>query len=157
MAKKNILTYEGLQKLEEELQDLKVVKRREIAQKIKEAREQGDLSENAEYDAAKENQGKLESRIAMLKDQVANARIIDASKISCDKVQIMNKVRLLNKRMNKEMIYTIVAESEANFREGKISVQTPIAKALLNHVVGDVVEVRVPAGVQQLEILEISI
>ena len=93
----------------------------------------------------------------MLKDQVANARIIDASKISCDKVQIMNKVRLLNKRMNKEMTYTIVAESEANFREGKISVQTPIAKALLNHVVGDVVEVRVPAGVQQLEILEISI
>ena len=155
--KKNLLTYAGLQKLEEELHDLKVVKRKEVAGKIKEAREQGDLSENAEYDAAKENQGKLESRIAMLKDQVANARIIDSSKISCDKVQIMNKVRLLNKRMNKEMIYTIVAESEANFREGKISVQTPIAKALLNHVVGDVVEVRVPAGVQQLEILEISI
>ena len=155
--KKHILTYAGLKKYEDELQDLKVNRRREIAQKIKEAREQGDLSENAEYDAAKENQGKLESRIAMLKDQVANARIIDSSKISCDKVQIMNKVRLLNKRMNKEMIYTIVAESEANFREGKISVQTPIAKALLNHVVGEVVEVRVPAGVQQLEILEISI
>ena len=151
------MTYAGLKKLEDELHELKVVKRKEVAGKIKEAREQGDLSENAEYDAAKENQGKLESRIAMLKDQVANARIIDASKISCDKVQIMNKVRLLNKRMNKEMTYTIVAESEANFREGKISVQTPIAKALLNHVVGDVVEVRVPAGVQQLEILEISI
>ena len=148
------MSEEGYKKILEEINYLESVERPKASAAIAEAREKGDLSENAEYDAAKENQGKLESRIAMLKDQVANARIIDASKISCDKVQIMNKVRLL---MNKEMIYTIVAESEANFREGKISVQTPIAKALLNHVVGDVVEVRVPAGVQQLEILEISI
>ena len=151
------MTKEGYKKKMEEIAYLENVKRPEISRAIAEARDKGDLSENAEYDAAKENQGKLESRIALLKDQVANARIIDQSKISCDKVQIMNKVRLLNKRMNKEMIYTIVAESEANFREGKISVQTPIAKALLGHVVGDVVEVHVPAGVQQLEILEISI
>lgn len=151
------MSEEGYKKILEEINYLESVERPKASAAIAEAREKGDLSENAEYDAAKENQGKLESRIAMLKDQVANARIIDASKISRDKVQIMNKVRLLNKRMNKEMTYTIVAESEANFREGKISVQTPIAKALLNHVVGDVVEVRVPAGVQQLEILEISI
>ena len=141
------MSEEGYKKILEEINYLESVERPKASAAIAEAREKGDLSENAEYDAAKENQGKLESRIAMLKDQVANARIIDSSKISCDKVQIMNK----------EMIYTIVAESEANFREGKISVQTPIAKALLNHVVGDVVEVRVPAGVQQLEILEISI
>ena len=93
----------------------------------------------------------------MLKDKVANARIIDESKLTTDHIQIMNKVRLLNKRINKEVTYTIVSESEANFREGKISVATPIAKALLNHKVGDVVEVKVPAGIQQLEVLEISL
>lgn len=151
------MSEEGYKKILEEINYLESVERPKASQAIAEARDKGDLSENAEYDAAKEAQGKLESKIAMLKDQVANARIIDPSKLSCDKVQIMSKVRLLNKRMNKEMTYTIVSESEANFREGKISVQTPIAKALLNHKVGDVVEVRVPAGVQQLEILEISI
>lgn len=151
------MSEEGYKKILEEINYLESVERPKASQAIAEARDKGDLSENAEYDAAKEAQGKLESRIAILKDQVANARIIDASKLSCDKVQLMNKIRLLNKKMNKEMIYTIVAESEANFREGKISVQTPIAKALLNHQVGDIVEVKVPAGVQQLEILEISI
>ena len=151
------MSEEGYKKILEEINYLESVERPKASQAIAEARDKGDLSENAEYDAAKENQGKLESRIAILKDKVANARIVDASKLSCDKVQLMNKVRLLNKKMNKEMVYTIVAESEANFREGKISVQTPIAKALLNRVVGDVVEVRVPAGIQQLEILEISI
>lgn len=151
------MSEEGYKKILEEINYLESVERPKASQAIAEARDKGDLSENAEYDAAKEAQGKLESKIAMLKDQVANARIIDPSKLSCDKVQIMSKVRLLNKRMNKEMTYTIVSESEANFREGKISVQTPIAKALLNHKVGDVVEVRVPAGVQQLEILEISL
>lgn len=151
------MSEEGYRKILEEINYLESVERPKASAAIAEAREKGDLSENAEYDAAKEAQGKLESKIAILKDQVANARIIDASKISTDKIQIMNKVRLLNKKINKEVTYTIVAESEANFREGKISVGTPIAKALLGHVVGDVVEVKVPAGIQQLEILEISL
>jgi transcription elongation factor GreA len=151
------MSEEGYKKILEEINYLESVERPKASAAIAEAREKGDLSENAEYDAAKEAQGKLESKIALLKDQVANARIIDASKLNADKVQIMTTVRLLNKKMKKEMTYTIVAESEANFREGKISVATPIAKALLNHKVGDVVEVKVPAGVQELEILEISI
>ena len=151
------MSEEGYKKLLEEIQYLESVERPKASAAIAEARDKGDLSENAEYDAAKENQGKLEAKIAMLKDQVANARIIDASKLSCDKIQIMNKVRLLNKKMNKELTYTIVSESEANFREGKISVATPIAKALLGHAVGDVVSVKVPAGVQELEVLEISL
>ena len=151
------MSEEGYKKILEEINYLESVERPKASAAIAEAREKGDLSENAEYDAAKEAQGKLESKIAILKDQVANARIIDASKLNADKVQIMTTVRLLNKKMKKEMTYTIVAESEANFREGKISVATPIAKALLNHKVGDVVEVKVPAGVQELEILEISI
>ena len=151
------MSEEGYKKILEEINYLESVERPKASAAIAEAREKGDLSENAEYDAAKEAQGKLESKIAILKDQVANARIIDASKLNADKVQIMTTVRLLNKKMKKEMTYTIVAESEANFREGKISVGTPIAKALLNHQVGDVVEVKVPAGVQDLEILEISI
>lgn len=151
------MSEEGYKKILEEINYLESVERPKASAAIAEAREKGDLSENAEYDAAKEAQGKLESRIAILKDQVANARIIDASKLNADKVQIMTKVRLLNKKTKKEMTYTIVSESEANFREGKISVATPIAKALLNHTVGEVVEVKVPAGVQELEILEISI
>ncbi len=151
------MSEEGYKKILEEIQYLESVERPKASAAIAEARDKGDLSENAEYDAAKENQGKLEAKIAMLKDQVANARIIDASKLSCDKIQIMNKVRLLNKKMNKELTYTIVSESEANFREGKISVATPIAKALLGHAVGDVVSVKVPAGVQELEVLEISL
>lgn len=151
------MSEEGYKKILEEIQYLESVERPKASAAIAEARDKGDLSENAEYDAAKENQGKLEARIAQLKDQVANARIIDASKLSCDKIQIMNKVRLLNKKMNKEVTYTIVSESEANFREGKISVATPIAKALLGHEVGDVVSVKVPAGVQELEVLEISL
>lgn len=151
------MSEEGYKKILEEIQYLESVERPKASQAIAEARDKGDLSENAEYDAAKEAQGKLESKIAILKDQVANARIIDASKLQCDKIQIMSKVRLLNKKMNKELIYTIVSESEANFREGKISVATPIAKALLGHVVGDIVSVKVPAGVQELEVLEISI
>lgn len=151
------MSEEGYKKILEEIQYLESVERPKASAAIAEARDKGDLSENAEYDAAKENQGKLEARIAQLKDQVANARIIDASKLSCDKIQIMNKVRLLNKKLNKELTYTIVSESEANFREGKISVATPIAKALLGHEVGDVVSVKVPAGVQELEVLEISL
>ena len=126
------MSEEGYKKILEEINYLESVERPKASAAIAEAREKGDLSENAEYDAAKEAQGKLESKIAILKDQVANARIIDASKLNADKVQIMTTVRLLNKKMKKEMTYTIVAESEANFREGKISVGTPIAKALLD-------------------------
>ena len=151
------MTQKGYNELVAKLQHMESVDRPAASAAIAEARDKGDLSENAEYDAAKEAQGKLEAKIAMLKDQVANARIIDASKLSCDKVQIMSKVRLLNKKMNKEVTYSIVSESEANFREGKISVATPIAKALLGHAVGDVVSVKVPAGVQELEVLEISL
>ena len=151
------MSEEGYKKILEEINYLESVERPKVSAQIAEARDKGDLSENAEYDAAKEAQGMLEMKIAKLKDQVANARIIDPSKLNADAVQIMSRVHLLNKKMNKEMTYTIVAESEANFREGKLSVATPIAKALLGHKVGDVVEVRVPAGVQQLEILDISI
>ena len=129
--KKNLLTYAGLKKLEEELHDLKVVKRKEVAGKIKEAREQGDLSENAEYDAAKEAQGMLEMRINKLKATIADAKIIDESKLKTDSVQILNKVELKNVKNGMKMTYTIVSESEANLKEGKISVNTPIAQGLL--------------------------
>ena len=157
MAEKKILTYSGLKKLEAELEDLKVNQRREIAQNIKEAREQGDLSENAEYDAAREAQGLLEMRIAKLEDSLANARVIDESKIDKSKVQILSKVSLLNHNTKKEVAYTIVAEHEANLREGKLAIGTPIAKALLGHKKGDCVDVVVPAGTIHFEILDISI
>ena len=152
-----IMSEEGFKAILAEIQYLESVERPKASQAIAEARDKGDLSENAEYDAAKDAQGKLEARIALLKDKVANARIIDATKLSTEKIQIMSKVRLLNHKLKKEVTYTIVSESEANFMEGKISVATPIAKALLNHKVGDIVEVRVPAGVQQLEVLDISL
>ena len=155
--KKNILTYEGLRKYEEELHDLKVVKRREIAQKIKEAREQGDLSENAEYDAAKEAQGLLEMRINKLKTVIADAKIIDESKLKTDSVQILNKGELKNVKNGMKMTYTIVSESEANLKEGKISVNTPIAQGLLGKKIGDVAEITVPQGKIALEVVNISI
>ena len=154
--KKNILTYEGLKKLEDELQDLKVVQRREIAQKIKEAREQGDLSENAEYDAAKEAQGMLEMKINNLKLTIADAKIIDESKLKTDSVQILNKVELKNVKNGMKMVYTIVSESEANLKEGKISVNTPIAQGLLGKKVGDIAEIKVPQGMINLEVVNIS-
>jgi transcription elongation factor GreA len=150
------MSQEGYDKILKEINYLESVERPKVSAQIAEARDKGDLSENAEYDAAKEAQGKLESKIALLKDQVANARIIDTSKLDTSTVQIMCTVRLKNQKLNKEMVYTIVPESEANFREGKISVATPIAKALLGKKVGEVVEVRVPAGVQQLQVLEIK-
>lgn len=156
-SKKNILTYEGLRKYEEELHNLKVNKRKEVAQKIKEAREQGDLSENAEYDAAKEAQGMLEMKIAKLKELVASARIIDDSQLNTDEVQLLNKVTIKNVANGMQMAYTIVTESEANLKEMKISSNTPIAKALIGHKVGDVVKVNVPAGVVDFEIIKIEI
>ena len=155
--KKTILTYAGLKKLEDELHDLKVNKRREIAGKIKEAREQGDLSENAEYDAAKEAQGIMEAKLAQLKGLISNARLIDESRVKTDEVKILNKVKIKNTKNNAVMTYTLVSDSEANLKEGKISVSTPIAQGLMGKKVGDVVEIRVPSGLMTFEIMDISI
>ena len=155
-TKKNLLTREGLKKYEDELHELKVIKRKEVAQKIKEAREQGDLSENAEYDAAKEAQGMLEMKINKLKTIIADAKIIDESKLKTDSVQILNKVELKNVKNGMKMTYTIVSESEANLKEGKISVNTPIAQGLLGKKVGEVAEIKVPQGMVNLEVMNIS-
>ena len=155
--KKNMLTRAGLERYEKELEELVSVKRKEVAEKIKIARELGDLSENAEYDAAKERQGMLEAKIAELKALIANARIIDQTKLQTEEVALLNKVTIKNLKNKATMTYTIVGESEANLREGKISITTPIAKGLLGHKVGDVVEVQAPVGKMQFEIVEISI
>lgn len=157
MSKTTYLTEEGLQKLRKELEHLKTVERPAISRMIAEARDKGDLSENAEYDAAKEAQGMLELRISKLEDLIANARIIDESKIDTDQVQILNKVKLKNLKTNAVVEYTLVAESEANLKENKLSIATPIAKALIGKKVGDVVDVQVPSGLMRFEILEISL
>ena len=154
--KKNIMTYAGLKKLEDELQDLKVVRRQEVAEKIREAREQGDLSENAEYDAAKEAQGKLETKIALLKQTIMEAKIIDTTHMDTETVQILSSVELKNVKNGMLMKYRIVSETEANLREGKISVSTPIAQGLLGKKVGDVATIKVPQGVIELQIVSIS-
>ncbi len=151
------LTAEGYRKLKEELDHLRAVERPAAAAAIAEARDKGDLSENAEYDAAREAQGLLEMRIAKLEETLTNSRVIDETKIDRSKVQILSKVTLLNKNTNKQVTYTIVAEHEANLREGKLAIGTPIAKALLGHKKGEEVEVTVPAGVLHFEILDISI
>ena len=151
------MTAGGLQKLKEELQQLESVERPRVIAAIAEAREKGDLSENAEYDAAKEEQGVLESRIAMLKAKIMDARIIDETDISTDEVQILTKVRVQNLKTGQEKVYQLVTEGEANILEGKIATTTPIAKGLLGKKVGDTAEVVVPAGKLQFKILEISI
>ena len=151
------MTVEGLQKLKEELQYLESVERPRVIAAIAEAREKGDLSENAEYDAAKEEQGILESKIAMIKGKIVDARIIDETDINTDEVQILTKVRVLNLKTNQEKVYQLVTEGEANILEGKIATTTPIAKGLLGKKVGDTAEVVVPAGKMQFKILEISI
>ncbi|MDE5636650.1 MAG: transcription elongation factor GreA [Alistipes sp.] len=158
MAKEIIyLTAEGYKKLKEELDHMRSVERPAISAAIAEARDKGDLSENAEYDAAREAQGLLEMRIAKLEDTIANARVLDESKIDKSKIQILSTVTLLNLVTKKQMKYTIVSENEANLREGKLSIGTPIAKALLGKKQGDRVEVTVPAGTLQFEVLEIHI
>ena len=151
------MTAEGLQKLKEELQFLESVERPRVIAAIAEAREKGDLSENAEYDAAKEEQGILESKIAMIKGKIVDARIIDETDINTDEVKILTKVRVLNMKTNQEKVYQLVTEGEANILEGKIATTTPIAKGLLGKKVGDTTEVVVPAGKLQFKILEISI
>jgi transcription elongation factor GreA len=151
------MTAEGLQKLKEELQYLESVERPRVIAAIAEAREKGDLSENAEYDAAKEEQGILESKIAMIKGKIVDARIIDETDINTDEVQILTKVRVLNLKTNQEKVYQLVTEGEANILEGKIATTTPIAKGLMGKKVGDTAEVVVPAGKLQFKVLEISI
>ena len=150
------MTKEGYKKKMDEIAFLENVKRPEISRAIAEARDKGDLSENAEYDAAKEAQGMLEMKIAQLKDLVAHARIIDDSKLNTDEVQILNKVKIKNVANGQVMEYTIVADSEANLREKKIASSTPIAQGLLGHRIGEVVEIRVPSGLMKFEIVEIS-
>lgn len=157
MSEVTYLTQDGLNKLKKELERLMNVERPKISKQIGEAIEKGDISENAEYDAAKDAQGMLEAKIALLKSKVANARILDESKIDTSKVQILNKVKIKNQKNNATMQYTLVPESEANLKEGKISVQTPIAKGLMGKKVGDVVEIKVPSGIIPFEIVEISI
>ncbi|MCI1778720.1 MAG: transcription elongation factor GreA [Bacteroidales bacterium] len=146
-----------MEKLKKELDYLVSVERPAISKQIGEARDKGDLSENAEYDAAREAQGMCELKISKLKDLIANAKIIDESKVGTDKVQLLNKVKLQNLGNNSIMEFTIVAESEANIAQGKLASSTPIAKAILGKKKGDVVEARVPNGIIKLKVLEISI
>ena len=150
------MSEEGYKKLTEELRYLETVKRPEISRQIAEARDKGDLSENAEYDAAKEAQGLLEMKINTLKKTIGEAKIIDESKLKTDSVQILTKVTLRNTKTNARMTYSIVPESEANLKEGKISVNTPIAQGLLGKKVGDVAEIKVPQGMISLQVLNIS-
>ena len=151
------LTEAGLQKLKDELDHLRSVERPAISAAIAEARDKGDLSENAEYDAAKEAQGMLEMRIAKLEDTVANARVIDESRIDTNTVQILNRVKMKNMTTGKIVEYTLVSENEANLKEGKLAIGTPIAQALLGKKKGEEVDVKVPSGMLRLESLDISI
>ena len=157
MSKVTYLTKDGLAKLKKELEHMVNVERPAISKQIGEAIEKGDISENAEYDAAKDAQGMLEAKSAVLQGKIANARILDESKIDTSKVQILNIVTIKNKKNNAVMKYTLVPESEADLKNGKISVNTPIAKGLIGKKVGDVVEIKVPSGVIPFEIVDISI
>lgn len=143
--------------MKDELVYLEGVERPRVIQAIQEARDKGDLSENAEYDAAKEEQGKLESKIALLKEKIMDARMIDESRINTNEVQVLTKVRIKNLKTGAEMSYRLVTESEANFKEGKLSVTTPIAKGLLGKKVGDIAKITVPSGTMEFEILEITL
>jgi len=151
------MTEEGLKKLKEELHFLETVERPRIIAAIAEAREKGDLSENAEYDAAKEAQGALETKIAQLKARLMDARVLDTSDINTNEVQILTKVRVRQKNTGMEKTFQLVTEGEANIAEGKISISTPIAKGLLGKKVGEIAQVQVPIGLLEFEILEISL
>ena len=151
------MTAEGYKKLVQDLNDMENVQRPAISKLIAEARDKGDLSENAEYDAAKEAQGMLEMKIAELKDIMSSARMIDESRISTDEVQILTRVKIKNTRNNQIMTYQIVSENEANLKEGKLSVTTPIAKGLLGKKIGEKSTVQVPSGAMEFEVLDISL
>ena len=153
----NYMTEDGYKKLVAELNELERVQRPAISKQIGEARDKGDLSENAEYDAAKEAQGLLEMRISNIKEMVASARMIDETKINTKEVQILTRVKIKNTKTEQIMTYMIVSESEANFKEGKLSVTTPIAKGLLGKKVGQKATVSVPSGVLEFEVMEISL
>ena len=150
------MTQEGLDKLKQDLAEA-IAKRPVISAAIAEAREKGDLSENAEYESAREQQGLLELQIVKLQNLIASARVIDESQVGVDKVQLLNKVRIKNLALGKEMEFTLVGENEADFAHGKLAVTTPIGKALLGHVKGDVVVAQTPAGEMKMEILDISL
>lgn len=150
------LTQQGMDKLKKDLADA-IAQRPVISAQIAEARDKGDLSENAEYEAAREAQGLLELTISKLQDQLANARVIDESQIGTDKVQMLNKVRVKNLSLGKEMEFTLVGESEADFTKGKLAATTPIGKALMGHTKGEIVEAKVPSGVIKFEILDITL
>ena len=154
--KKNILTYGGLKKLEDELQDLKVVKRKAVAQKIKEAREQGDLSENAEYDAAKDEQRDIEARIEEIEKILKNVEVVDEDEVDLDKVSVGCRVKVLDVTYNEEMEFKLVGSTEANSLKGKISNESPVGKALIGAKIGDVVTVETQAGGIDYKIIEIQ-
>ncbi|NEM97395.1 transcription elongation factor GreA [Pontibacter burrus] len=156
MSKLSYYTAEGLQKLKEELHDLKTKGRAEVARQLAEARDKGDLSENAEYDAAKDAQGHLELKIAKMEEVVGNARLIDESSLDTSKALILSTVKIKNLKNNMVVDYTLVAEEEADLAAGKISVKSPIGKGLLGKSVGEIAEITVPAGKLQFEILDIS-
>lgn len=151
------MSKEGMEKLQEEIKYLRTVKRPEIAKAIAEAREKGDLSENAEYHAAKEEQGHLEAKLSEMESKLANARVMDESDIDISKANILSTVEVMNKKMNKKMKFTLVSEAEANLKEGKLSVSSPIGKALLGKSVGEKTKAQTPAGEIEFEILNISI
>ena len=151
------MTADGYKKLGEDLYELESIQRPAISKQIAEARDKGDLSENAEYDAAKEAQGMLEMKISLLKETIASARLIDESKINTNEVQIMTRAKIKNTKTGQIMTYMIVSESEANLKEGKLSVTTPIAKGLLGKKTGEKASITVPSGVMEFEVIEISI
>ena len=154
--KKNILTYEGLRRYEDELHELKVVKRQEVAQKIKEAREQGDLSENAEYDAAKDEQRDIEARIEQIEKILKNAEVVDEDEVDLNKISVGCKVKVLDVEYDEEEEFKIVGSSEASSLRGKISNESPVGKALIGATVGETVDVETQAGVIQYKVLEIQ-
>ena len=151
------MTKDGYDKILAEINYLATVKRPEISAQIAEARDKGDLSETAEYDAAKEAQGIMEAKLSQLKGLISNARLIDETRVQTDEVQILNKVKIKNTKNNAVMTYTLVSDSEANLKEGKIAVSTPIAQGLMGKKVGDIVEIKVPSGMMSFEIMDISI
>jgi transcription elongation factor GreA len=157
MAQINYVSKEGFEKMQKDLHEMKYVQRPFISKQIADARDKGDLSENAEYHAAKEDQGLLEARIAQLEDLITRTRIIDESKLDNSKVMMLSKVKVLNLNTKKEMVYTMVSDSEADFKTGKISIKSPIGAGLMGKKVGDVAEVTAPAGVIKFEIVEISL
>ncbi len=156
MEKVSYFSAEGLKKLQKELNQLKTVDRPNISKQIAEARDKGDLSENAEYDAAKDAQGLLELRISKLEDVLSNARLIDESKLDMTKILVLSKVKIKNIKTGQTMSYTLVAENEADLKSGKISVSSPIGKGLLGRSVGDIADINVPSGIMKFEVIEIS-